>query len=52
MITIPNQTFVSKVYLKFNDDGIMKNSHLRDLVVDVMEGLMRITFLTRDNVGS
>ncbi|WP_198295977.1 arsenical resistance protein ArsH [Bacteriovorax sp. Seq25_V] len=49
MITIPNQSSVAKAYQEFNDDGTMKDSGFRDRVVDVMEELMRFTFLTRDN---
>jgi arsenic resistance protein ArsH len=49
MITIPNQSSVAKAYTEFNDDGTMKASAFRDRVVDVMEELMRFTYLTRDN---
>ena len=48
MITIPNQSSVAKAYQEFNDDGTMKASGFRDRVVDVMEELMRFTYLTRD----
>lgn len=48
MITIPNQSSVAKAYEEFNDDGTMKSSSYRDRVVDVMEELMRFTYLTRD----
>ena len=48
MFTIPNQSSVAKAYNEFNDDGIMKPSAYRDRVVDVMEELMRFTYLTRD----
>lgn len=48
MLTIPNQSSVAKAYEEFNDDGTMKASSYRDRVVDVMEELMRFTFLTRD----
>ena len=47
MITIPNQSSVAKAYQEFNDDGTMKASAFRDRVVDVMEELMRFTYLTR-----
>jgi len=48
MITIPNQSSVAKAYNEFNAEGIMKASQYRDRIVDVMEELMRFTYLTRD----
>lgn len=48
MITIPNQSSVAKAYDEFNEDGTMKASSYRERVVDVLEELMRFTFLTRD----
>ena len=47
MITIPNQSSVAKAYEEFHQDGRMKESSYRDRVVDVMEELMRFTYLTR-----
>lgn len=47
MITIPNQSSVAKAYQEFEDSGEMKESAFRDRVVDVMEELMRFTYLTR-----
>ena len=49
MLTIPNQSSVAKAYQEFNDDGTMKDSPYRDRVVDVLEELMRFTYLTRGN---
>ena len=48
MITIPNQSSIAKAYTEFHDDGRMKESPFRERVVDVMEELMRFTYLTRD----
>lgn len=48
MLTIPNQSSVPKAWLEFHDDGRMKDSALRDRVVDVMEELYKFTLLTRD----
>ncbi|MDD0851639.1 arsenical resistance protein ArsH [Halobacteriovorax sp. GB3] len=49
MITIPNQSSVAKAYQEFEEDGSMKESSFRDRVVDVMEELMRFTYLTRSH---
>ena len=49
MITIPNQSSVAKAFQEFNQDGSMKESGFRDRLVDVMEELMRFTYLTRDH---
>ena len=48
MITIPNQSSVPQAYNEFNEDGTMKASSYRDRVVDVLEELLRMTYLTRD----
>jgi arsenic resistance protein ArsH len=48
MITIPNQSSVAMAFNEFDQDGFMKPSSYRDRVVDVMEELMRFTYLTRD----
>ncbi len=51
MITIPNQSSVAMAFNEFNEDKTMKASSYRDRVVDVMEELMRFTYLTRDVSG-
>ncbi len=48
MITIPNQSSVPKAYEQFDDAGRMHPGPLYDRVVDVMEELVRFTWLTRD----
>lgn len=50
MFTIPNQSSVPKAYEQFEEDGRMKDSPLRDRVVDVMEELFKFTVLLRDHV--
>ena len=48
MLTIPNQSSIAKAYEQFDEQGSMLASSFRDRVVDVMEELMRFTYLTRD----
>ncbi|MBY0411408.1 MAG: arsenical resistance protein ArsH [Burkholderiaceae bacterium] len=48
MITIPNQSSVAKAFLEFDEAGRMKPSAYYERVVDVMEELMKFTWLTRD----
>jgi arsenic resistance protein ArsH len=48
MLTIPNQSSVAKAFNEFTESGVMKQSSYRDRIVDVMEELMRFTYLTRD----
>lgn len=48
MITIPNQSSVAQAYNEFEENGQMKESAYRDRVVDVLEELLRFTYLTRD----
>ena len=48
MITIPNQSSVAKAFLEFDDAGRMKPSAYYDRVVDVMEELVKFTWMTRD----
>lgn len=51
MITIPNQSSVAKAYQEFDVDGRMKPSSYYERVVDVLEELMKFTYLTRDVSG-
>jgi arsenic resistance protein ArsH len=48
MFTIPNQSSVPRAYEQFDDAGRMKPSANYDRVVDVMEELVRFTWLLRD----
>ncbi len=48
MFTIPNQSSVPKAYEQFDDAGRMKPSANYDRVADVMEELIRFTWLLRD----
>jgi arsenic resistance protein ArsH len=48
MLTIPNQSSVTKAFLEFEEDGRMKPSAYYDRLVDVMEELVKFTLLTRD----
>jgi len=48
MFTIPNQSSVPRAYEQFDDAGRMKQSANYDRVVDVMEELLRFTWLLRD----
>ena len=51
MFVIPNQSSIAKAYQEFHDDGRMKESAFRDRVVDVVEELMRFTYLTRGHAA-
>ena len=48
MVTIPNQSSVAKAYQEFDDNGRMKASGYYNRLVDVMEELMKFTYLMRD----
>ena len=47
MFAIPNQSSVAKAYQEFDEAGRMQPSAFYERVVDVMEELMRFTWLTR-----
>lgn len=48
MLTIPNQSSVAKAFLEFDETGRMKPSSYYERVVDVIEELVKFTWLTRD----
>ena len=52
MFTVPNQSSVPKAYEQFDDAGRMRPGPLYDRVVDVMEELVRFTWLTRDRADT
>lgn len=47
MITMPNQSSVAKAFNEFDETGRMKPSPYYNRIVDVMEELMKFTYLTR-----
>jgi arsenic resistance protein ArsH len=47
MITIPNQSSVAKAHEQFDEAGRMRPSPYYDRLVDVMEELVKFTYLTR-----
>ena len=49
-LTIPNQSSVPKAFQQFDEAGRMAPSPYYDRMVDVMEELVKFTFLTRDRV--
>lgn len=48
MLTIPNQSSVAKAFLEFDEAGRMKPSSYYERMVDVMEELVKFTWLIRD----
>ncbi|MEI4469911.1 arsenical resistance protein ArsH [Frigidibacter sp. MR17.24] len=48
LLTIPNQSSVPKAFQEFDEAGRMRPSPFYDRIVDVMEELVRFTWLTRD----
>lgn len=46
MITIPNQSSIPKAWLEF-EEGRMKPSALYNRIVDIMEELVKFTYMTR-----
>lgn len=48
MVTIPNQSSVAKAFQEFDDNGRMKPSDYYERMVDVMEELVKFTYLVRD----
>ncbi|NKB76800.1 MAG: arsenical resistance protein ArsH [Gammaproteobacteria bacterium] len=47
MITIPNQSSIAKTFSQFGDDNRMKASPYYNRIVDVMEELVKFTYMTR-----
>lgn len=47
MITIPNQSSIPKAFMEFDDNDRMKPSAYYNRVVDVLEELVKFTYLTR-----
>ena len=48
MFTIPNQSSVAKAWLEFDENDRMKPSSYYDRIVDVLEELVKFTWLLRD----
>jgi arsenic resistance protein ArsH len=48
MLTIPNQSSVPKAFMEFDENDRMKPSPFYDRIVDVMEELVKFTWLVRD----
>ena len=52
MITIPNQSSVPKTFSEFDEEGRMKPSAFYNRIVDVMEELVRFTYLSRGHADA
>ncbi len=48
MITIPNQSSIPKTFTEFDDNDRMKPSAYYDRIVDVLEELVKFTYMTRN----
>jgi arsenic resistance protein ArsH len=48
MLTIPNQSSVPRAFMEFDENDRMKPSPFYDRIVDVMEELVKFTWLVRD----
>jgi len=48
MITIPNQSSIPKTFTEFDDNDRMKPSAYYNRVVDVLEELVKFTYMTRN----
>jgi len=48
MLTIPNQSSIAKAFQEFDENDRIKPSAYLDRVVDVLEELVKFTWLTRD----
>lgn len=46
MVTVPNQSSVPKAFLEFEIDGRMKASSFCNCIIDVVEELVKFTWLT------
>ncbi|RAH99305.1 arsenical resistance protein ArsH [Acuticoccus sediminis] len=51
MVTIPNQSSVAKAWDEFDDAGRMRPSPYYNRIVDVMEELVKFTYMTRGRSG-
>jgi arsenic resistance protein ArsH len=47
MVTIPNQSSIAKAWLEFDGDGRLPEGPFYRRIVDVMEELVKFTWLTR-----
>ena len=52
MFTVPNQSSIPKAYEQFDEAGRLRPGPLYDRVVDVMEELVRFTWLLRDRADT